>query len=197
MRRSTCVVASVFLVSLLGSGLATGQVNDQNEVKNARSSASDVFLFGTQTPIVPASSTLTRTVRGGSMTVSTSGLIPDNVYTNWWLVFNHPEHCGATPCGLSDFANSKVQGSVLWATGRVADGQGQATFDAHLAPSAPEGVVLFGPGLINPLTAEVHIAVRWHGAIGANGDSLQDQLTMINGGCAVACTNVQVAIHLP
>ena len=42
-----------------------------------------------------------------------------------------------------------------------------------------------------------YMGAYWHRPIGANGDSLEDQLTRFNGGCAVRCTTVQAAIHLP
>lgn len=132
-----------------------------------------------------------------SVTVNTSSLTPGNAYTMWLVVFNEPQHCASVPCSAADIPNPAVQASVFCGAGRVADDWGQAVFTAHSVPGAPEGVVLRGPHLVKPLKAEVHTVVRDHGAVGANGASLQDQLTTINAGCIGPCVDVQAAIHLP
>lgn len=196
MKVCVSIVAVGAFVAVTSTTLL-GQVNSGNQAANAAASVSDVFFFGTQTPVQPASSTLTRTARDVSVTINTSDLTPDNVYTIWWVLFNHPEHCATIPCSAADLGTPAVMASVLWATGRVADSHGQATFTAHLVPGAPEGRVLFGPGLINPKRAEVHNVVRCHNAVGANEATLEEQLTTINAGCVGPCVDVQAAIHLP
>jgi len=185
----------VLLVTATSAGVTMAQVDNGSGADKAKMSVSDVFLFGTQTPVQPASSTLNRNKNSVEATVHTYGLVPDHVYTMWWAVFNDPKHCTAIPCGMSDLSIPKVKGSVLWATGRVADARGQATFNAHLVASNPEGQVVLGPGLLKPKKAEVHLLIRHHNEVGANGATLQDQLTMLLAGCP--CTNVQAAIHLP
>ncbi len=160
-------------------------------------SVSDVFPFGDTTTTIPAaSSTLTRTSHAVSVTVSTRGLVPGNVYTIWWIIFAKPVFCAAATCGGADLGNPNVQGSVVWATGRVADAQGQAIFTAHLVPGNPEGFVAFGSVAFNTRVAELHQVVRDHNEIGAEGATLLEQLTTLNAGCIGACVDVQAAIHL-
>lgn len=52
--------------------------------------------------------------------------------TIWWVVFNAPENCSATPCPLSDLPEPDVQASMFYATGTLADDEGRAMFVASL-----------------------------------------------------------------
>lgn len=196
MQQSQRVLTALVFATVIAVP-AAAQVDAGNQAAAAKASVSDVFHMGTQIPVKPASSALTRSTLAVSVSVNTSGLTPGNAYTLWLVVFNQPQHCASVPCSAADIPNPAVQASVFWGTGRVADEWGQAVFTAHAVPGAPEGVLLFGPHLVNPLKAEVHTVVRNHGAVGANGSSLQDQLTMLNAGCIGPCVDVQAAIHLP
>jgi hypothetical protein len=194
-------IAMTIMGIVLFTGFASpclfSQVDQGNQGANAKSSISDVFVFGTTNPIAaPASSSLTRTTNGVSVTVNTANLVPGNAHTLWWIIFNSPQHCATTPCTVSDLGNAAAVASVLWATGRVSDAFGQVVFTAHLVPGSPEGVLISGPGLINTLTAEIHVVVRTHGAA-LTGASLTQQLTTLNGGCNPTCANIQSAMHLP
>ncbi len=196
-RRVLYVMSGLVLVScILLDRPAEAQVNAGNDAATAQMSVSDVFPFGDTTTTIPAaSSRLVRTSHSVSVTVSTRGLIPGNVYTIWWIIFAKPVFCAAATCGLADLGNPNVQASVVWATGRVADAQGQAIFTAHLVPGNPEGPVLVGNAAFNPLVADLHQVVRDHNEIGANGATLLQQLTTLNAGCVGACVDVQAAIH--
>ena len=195
MGRVLLVVASAFLITALGTGLAAGQVNLQSEAEAASSSSSDVFMIGTQTAVRPGSSTLTRSVGGISLTINTSRLTPNAAHTLWWVVFNQPHRCATLPCSASDFpgngGNPAINVSLFWATGSVADANGLATFAAHTAPGEIEGEVGFGAGLTNPLGAEVHVIIRDHGLV----NDLLGQLIQLNA-CNPTCKNVQTVIHL-
>jgi hypothetical protein len=196
MGRNPFIVTTALAVVLLGTDLAAGQVNLQSTSAMSNSSSSDVFVFGSQNAVRPGSSTLARTARGISLTVNTSRLMPGNVYTVWWVVFNQPQNCAAAPCGAADLpgtgGNPAVNASVFWATGSVADASGLASFAAHTAPGEIEGEVAFGLGLTNPLGAEVHGVVRDHGP----PDDLLGQLIQANS-CNPTCEDVQAVIHLP
>lgn len=183
----------VFLLGLLTVTLVSA---------NGHSSSSSVYDFGSGDPVAGASASLNRGPNGISMQFNTNGLEPGSAYTNWWVVFNHPENCtGGTPdlslCGPDDFANGDVGGSVLWATGHVIGGSGTATFSAHLTAGSPSGQVLFGPGLLNPDGAEIHIVARTHGQA-LTGQALVSQLKTVGGGCDVnVCEDTQFAVFVP
>ena len=196
-RRALYVVSSLGLILCIMWQLpAEAQLNAGNDATNASMSVSDVFPFGNLAATIPAaSSTLVRTSHAVSVTISTRGLVPGHVYTIWWIIFAKPVFCAAATCSGADLANPNVQGTVAWATGRVADDRGQAVFSAHLVPGNPEGFVVFGTTAFNPLVAEIHQVIRHHNEVGANGSSLLGQLTTLNDGCVGECVDVQAAIH--
>ncbi len=189
-------VGVTVLVGVLLHSPAEAQVNIGNDAAVAELSVADVFLFGTSAPVAAASSTMIRTSHGVAMTLSTRGLQAGHVYTIWWVIFGEPQFCATIPCTGADLANPAVMGSVAWATGDVADGWGFASFAAHLVPGAPEGVVVAGNAAFNTRIAELHLVVRHHNEVGANGAILLQQLTTLNAGCVGPCIDVQAAIHL-
>ena len=107
---------------------------------------------------------------------------------------------GATPISNGD---PRVQASLLWAGGFVANGTGAAQVGFSLDRNRPPGEVRFGPGLQRPRKADIHIALRGHGA--AVAGETADQISRFDGGCtpeeiaAMMCpnTNVQFAVHTP
>lgn len=191
----TFVCASLFCVNVYG------------QVSNSANSFARLQWIpdtGNSGAIANSSSVMTRYANGVAYTISTVGLVPGGAYTNWWVIFNNPQFCSPPGCSGKDFPQNggdpKVQASVLWATGRVADAGGQGNFSAQLAAggvSAAPGQILFGPGLLNPSRAEIHIIVRSHG-FALWGSDLVAQLTTVAGGCALAgCQDQQFVMHLP
>lgn len=172
------------------------------ESSNSFTSLNWIPATGKSGPIANSSSVLIRNRNGVWYYISTTGLLPGGPYTNWWVIFNHPEFCAPPGCMAKDFPQNggdpRVEASVLWATGRVVDANGHGTFSAHLAAdgTAP-GEVRFGPALLNP-RAEIHLIVRSHGPA-LTGADLEAQLTSVGGGCAItkACQDQQVAQHFP
>jgi hypothetical protein len=86
--------------------------------------------------------------------------------------------------------------SVLYGDGRIVNPQGSAFFWGALDVGDTEGA-LFGPGLINPLGAEIHYVLRTHGP--AKQDVLAEQLTTFMGGCDseppnAPCQDLQFAV---
>ena len=118
---------------------------------------------------VVGTSTLVRTDNGLNMHLSTTGLEP-GAYTNWWIMFQHPEDCGAGPgfCGgdPNDFTpGGPAQFGFGFAAGHVVGPTGEARFASHLS----EGTVLMDDNL-DPVvvfedarSAEIHLIVRHHG----------------------------------
>lgn len=112
-----------------------------------------------------------------------------------------PDECATRPCTAADFANPAVQGRVANFGGRIVGADGVADFAEDRAAGDTTNVFLgmgFGPGLIDPRRAEIHLVVRTHGAASANPATLTEQLTTFNGGCPPnVCANVQAAVHAP
>lgn len=147
--------------------------------------------------VVPGSSaSLVRTDSGVSATLLTSGLRGGDVVTLWWVVFNHPENCAGPSaghpfqCGRSDLGNPAVEASVLFATGRVIDLSSGGEYGAHLSVGDTRGA-LFGPGLLLPQTAHVHLVLHDHGPA---DPGLIDQQLHSFGVCNPICTDVQFAV---
>lgn len=129
---------------------------------------------------------LTRTSHGLKLKLHTSGLPSGYSYSIWWLIYNNPGACamGAGACNPDDFGNPAVEGSVMNATGRIADGDGRLWINATLAPGFMHSVPnrqLFGPGLQNLYDAEIHVIVRCHGP--TIPEINVAQVSMIDGGC--------------
>lgn len=166
---------------------------------NAHSNHSAVFSFANGMAIPGGSATLLRSVRGVSFSAQAAGLDPESAYTVWWIIFNNPENC-ANPggpngalCNADDFANPDVNASVAWATGRVSDAHGFASFDAHLIRGGtPPGEVLFGPGLVGN-GAEIHLVYVSHGPADAIED-LQAALTGLSTCGVTGCTDTAFSV---
>jgi hypothetical protein len=172
-------------------------------VAAAGPTTSGVFWFpGTPNEFqnVPgASASLVRTKAGVSMNLRTSMLEPNSTVTIWWVVFNYPQHCATSPCGLDDLANPLVQPSVQAAAGHVIGGSGIAGFGGHLRrgdTSACQPELPCGQGLVNPTGAEVHLVVRSHGP--AIPGMVPAQIHTFAGGCEInTCTDLQAAVFQP
>lgn len=150
-------------------------------------------------------SDLVRTVDGISMNIDTSDL-PIGANSVWWVIFNDPSKCSDGECGENDVlpppGNVSAGVSVFWAgTGAIVGPDRMAHFSSNLGlgeESAP-GEFLWGPGLTNPLGAEVHLIVRYHGpAQWEDPVALTEQISTFGGSCDIfACYDVQAAIHKP
>ncbi len=148
--------------------------------------------------------------------ISTNGL-PPGAYTNWWIIFNHPEFCEGGPelCNGDDlFLNPDVNGTVFWATGGIVKDDGIGKFRARIhADEVPqeEGQLIFGDGL-EPGQAEaavVHLVVKYHGPPSDDPDVLYDQTHTLLGHCdqgvngviadngSLQCFDPQFVAHVP
>ena len=198
------VLASGVLTLVLAGSIAPvhAQLTAGNSKAPATASSSDLFLTTPgpfpilSSPVALASSQLTRTPAGLSTTTVGTGLTAGHVYTLWWIIYDHPNQCAATPCTVADIANPAVGASVLAATGRIADASGVLTFVAHLSSGNPEGEVLVGSGVFNTARADVQVVVRDHGVASGDAAFRHRQLTEYFA-CNGICEDPQMAIHLP
>ena len=83
--------------------------------------------------------------------------------------------------------NPDVMASVLYATGGAVGSNGVGHFTAHLEEGVlptPGSQHLFGPGLLDAESAEIHFVVRLHGPAASDPSVLEKQMTTIWGGCS-------------
>lgn len=216
MRRAAAIPASaLFALAALTPGVLA---QDEEMAPATQMSTSAVLWFPTMPwggqPIAGATSSYVAYEEGISATLDTSGLMPGHAVTLWWVVFNHPELCshgeGGLRCGEGDLllfgGDPAIEGTVLHAAGHVIGPDGKGTFGAYLAPADTSRVVGEGPGLTNPLGADVHLVVRDHGPV--QPGLLADALSTFGGGCSdapegtgapgdFACADLQFAFHEP
>lgn len=137
-----------------------------------------------------ASSTLHRNKNGITVNFNTNGLIPGNAYTLWFVVFG----------------DAPGPPSSTHAAGHIVGGSGKGNFSGHISV----GDIFDNMNVFNnPLTAEVHMALRTHGP--AQPGMIPEQIQTIDGGCTSGfpsgpvlypdsdvvgyCANIQVAMH--
>ncbi len=180
-----------------------------------------VQRFSDKAQVKGAEATIMRSNSGVRMNLTTSELPPAEAVTVWWVVFNQPENCSDGKCGEDDVFNlgadekpilnsdgsppmnlaaiDAAKVSILRADGHVIDQSGDARYSAGLVKGDISEAVI-GPGLTDPIFAEIHLVVRSHGP--AQPGKLDDMLYTINGGCAdkfpnPPCTDLQFVIFMP
>lgn len=148
-------------------------------------------------------------------TIQTTGL-PEGAYTNWIITINNPAACLTTPCTDVDvfFRQNEVGSTVFWSAGNLVTANGHGYFKARVhknyVPSNPEQIALPGVGMADPMGAEIHLIVKYHGPASSDPDVLYDQLYTLLGSCdsganaidfgdpfGIQCFDPQAAIHLP
>lgn len=205
-RRLVLVAWCMVLVSG-SSGRAIGNERDDQDHgigHRPRATTEPFVVAGTGTVVPQSGSMLVRTNDSIFATLHSSGLVEGTVVTGWFGIFNRPQHCATRPCTAADLANALVRGSVLNFAGRVIGRDGSISIGAFravgdmtgAAPSPPNPVP--NPGLLRPLSAEIHLVLRTHGEASMDPVVLREQLTTFNGGCPPnMCANVQASIHRP
>jgi hypothetical protein len=169
---------------LVLSSLAAVLALSGSNLAQAQTSHGDVFTFmnADGTPAagdVVGSATLHRSHDGVRLHASTTWLNAGSAYSVWWIIFNNPDACGDDGCTDADFGNPAVEASVLNATGRIAGGDGSATFSAflgvgqiHTNPASGTLRHPFGPGLQDVRRAEIHVVIRSHGPATGNPEQI-------------------------
>jgi hypothetical protein len=133
--------------------------------------------------LVGFNATLTRSQTGISASASVGGLTPGGTYTFWVIIWNNPEACAAA-CDGTDFGNTAVGASGVNGDGAIADVNGNATYATTLVAGDPgHHQVIFGPGLTNPMGAEISLFIRNHGPASADAAELLEQTSLVQGGC--------------
>jgi len=203
----TLVVAAALAVLLAGP--ARGAPEDHRAFPPPGTAA--VYGAERDTPVEGAWSLLARTPSGLAMVIHTVGLAPGHAYAAWWVVFNAPAFCAqpslgtGARCGGGDLPANKgdprVQATMAYATGHVvgeAAGVRTADFAAWL-PTAASGGAVFGPGLLDPAGAEIHLILTDLGPAVAALDAyqLRDFADECAGGAPAACPAAQVSFQLP
>ena len=164
-----------------------------------QTSMADVLTFFLEDEVTPAAgdmvgtAELNRTAEGVNVTIDTTMLTAGAAYSIWWIIFNNPGACTSLGCGIdgADFGNPAVEASIMNATGRVADANGNATFSAflpvgfmHTEPASGNLRQLLGPGLQNATGAEIHVVIRCHGLWSGN----IEQISTVAGDCLNAAS---------
>jgi hypothetical protein len=157
----------------------------------AQGSTTSPAYFNWDPANAAGTSMLVRSEHGVSFSYSTSGLAPGHVVTVWVVVFNNPAACATRPCTPADMGagNPAAEGDFLWGGGHVIGGSGRANFGGHLRVGDVSGSGLAevggtALGLLNPMTAEIQLALHSHGPA-VPGQVLKSQLTSFLGGCQV------------
>ena len=170
-----------------------------------------VFVMNPQTR---GTSDLTRSADGISINIDTTDL-PVGAYSTWWVIFNNPAGCSDGECGENDVlpppGTAQAEVSVLWATGGIIgpDRMGHFSASLGLGLESAAGQVIYGDGLTNPMGADVHMIVRYHGpAVWSDADALLGQMSSFQGECTPGsslgvgsgsfdCFDPQATVHNP
>ncbi len=175
-------------------------------------------LVGDPVLIEGATARLQRTDGGLITRTDSRELTPGHVQTLWWVIFNNPEECATTPCGLDDLFVDAVEAACLAADGAVTGGSGRVSFSDRLAIGEWRDSCLphFGGvdhGLRDPHGAEVHLMVHDHGPL--QPGLVPEMRSTFAGGCDFddpdyplgtfgvvpqqtgQCATIQAALFLP
>lgn len=173
--RKVALIATAIGLLLLVATLRSAQINnaadhDFAKVKMISSGA------------VVGSADLVRNDNGITCVIHTSGLIPGDAYSVWWVVPNET--------------------LIYNASGGIAGGDGSATFAGHasVGPVGPvDGSVVLSNGdgsFDQPRTDTVTVIIRHHGP--AIPGMINQQTGSFNAGCgAGGCKNIQIATFVP
>src|SRR5438552_251544 len=101
-------------------------------------SKSDVHLFSDGSTVAGATTTLTRSATGATMTFHSSGFSPKTQTTILFVIFNHPENCAGPSvghpfqCGATDLGTPSVEGSIVVGPTHLSNDFGGFDVGAHL-----------------------------------------------------------------
>lgn len=137
---------------------------------------------GNEGPVEDASATLTRNANGVSYRLETNSLTSGNAYTLWVVVVNNPAACSSSPCTAPDILlNPASDSQVLFGTGLVAGGSGNATFAGALQEGDLPGW-LPDRNFDDATTAEIHLVLNDHGP--KIPTMVPDMIKSYRGGCS-------------
>jgi hypothetical protein len=121
---------------------------------------------GDVVPVEGATARLATGANGIHVSLTTSGLVPGNVYTLLMPVMNLPSECPALPCTPKDVLKRSdiVLSDVAYAGGAIADVNGNVSFD-HYQPVGKFQTAFFDNGLMKTDDIEIHLVVNDHGPL--------------------------------
>lgn len=161
------------------------------EAATERSRSGVIWLAG-GARVPGAFSVLMRNDDGVAMRLETSGL-PRGTYTVWWIVWDEPGNC-AEPfkCGEVDLGNFDAGFAAHFAAAAI---KARSSASLALAGALSRGAAtLVGDGFDNPLSAEIHWVVQYHGPVDPEQVHLQLQ-SPPGQGCNPDCLDLQGSIH--
>ncbi len=169
MRRSCTTLAGVLLLLVLAGPAAADPAT-----------AAPVYRFADGSTVPRARSALATNDDGARWRLTTSSLPSDHTVTVWLVIFNHPENCthgeAVLRCGPGDLppfgGSDAAVTSVVFGAGRHVGSSGRATFAGRL-PAGDDDQALFGPGLVNPTGADIHLLVNDGATFGCPATCLQ------------------------
>lgn len=214
------IVVSIAILSLLAAGAAvfTNVIPGVNAAEKDTSAVHDFKGAGNVSIMNPkdrGTSDLVRSLTQVHMNIDTTDL-PIGSYTVWWVIFNNPAGCSDGACGINDTGrpqdagDNPAEGSVLWATGGIVgpDRMGHFSSSLGVGVDAAPGPVLRGPALTDPMGAEIHMVIRYHGptdwsdyaVLGRQISTLGESCTKATHGSdsgTFACFDPQASAHFP
>jgi hypothetical protein len=210
MKFSINFLLLIILITLISCGKSEDE--SMEEMEQLEITTTNDILNRITNEVV-GTSTLVRREDGISMNFETTGLIPGHVYNIIWVIHNNPENCFDDPCSVTDlyFNESSLPVGYI-ALGKVASSSSE-NFSASLKvnDTSKETIAsgMTSYGIREPLTADIHIALRSHGP--AIQGQTQLQSTTYMGGCTTEftlsgnnlevpdeegeCATLQVSIH--
>ncbi|NND52038.1 MAG: hypothetical protein HKN54_06510, partial [Flavobacteriaceae bacterium] len=88
-----CTLILLFVAVSCSNVSINGLQEESLEQINLKASKSTVDIFNPVYGTIPGTSTLHRNAHGITVNYKTSGLIPGNAYTLWWVIWNNPGNC--------------------------------------------------------------------------------------------------------
>jgi hypothetical protein len=193
-------LAIIFCIALAMPFYVINAHAQSAESGNPKISSRPVILLLNGATIPSAGSTLFRTKDGVYFDFHSSSIGAGTAVSAWMAVFNNPEYCATSPCTPADFDNPKTDATLLNTGGVVVGPDRKLVFGAFRAVGDITGArpnFGTGNGLLQPLTAEIHLVLRSHGpAFLMDPAALEEQLTTFFGGCSVnLCLNLHASVH--
>ena len=140
------LIIIMVLFSCSSEPIIQSETTEQSGLNKSAAKKSSISVMDENGEIKGASATLSRKENGISANLRTIGLIPGNAYTLWFVVFG----------------DSPGPPSSTHAAGHIVGGSGKGNFSGHLSVGDLfDNMNVFN----NPLTAEVHMALRTHGPV--------------------------------
>jgi hypothetical protein len=161
----------------------------------AQSATRPVQLFESPQLVPNAWSVLVRTDYGVAVTLHTAGLAAGHAVSLVMAVFNNPQACASGVlgfrCGPADLGNAAAEPSLILGPGHVVGASGVTDFGSGLVAGDTSSAI-FGPGLLNPRGADIHLVVYDHGSAmsGVTGDLIHSF-----NACNPTCTFSQMSIQ--